>query len=64
MLAFAALSISVPDFAQAPRTRDHITGLGCFVHFISQASVRFIAQVFLSVALESWQLNKECFHAS
>lgn len=61
--AFAALSISVPDFAQATSARDDVTGLGCFEQFILQASVRFIAQVFLSVALESWQLNKECFRA-
>jgi hypothetical protein len=54
----------VSDFAQAPRTRDHITGLGCFEHFILQASVRLIAQVILSETLESWQLNKECFHGS
>jgi hypothetical protein len=54
----------VSDSAQATRARDDITGLGCSEHFILQASVRFIAQVFLSVALESWQLNKESFHAS
>ena len=60
--AFASLRISVPDFAQATRSHDHITGLGCLEHFILQASVRLIAQVFLSVAFESWQLNKERFH--